>query len=432
MGVVGEQRQGWRAELVASFATTMRDGLDGGPIRGLVLTGAPGIGKSTVLHAVADQLAATGVVVLRAGADELSPRAPLRLVQDLVGIAPTFPPPSDATARVLAAVDARCAAGPVALCVDDAHHADAGSLKVLRRLATAAGDLRLSLLVTRRPLPAREALALLVARRDVLAAALTGLDAAEVAAVVHERAGAAPGPRLAAWLSSTGGNPFHVGEVLDELERREQLHHDDGVIEVGPGELVAPPTMAASVSAHLGLLTGTARDLVQVLAVWGGPATVGQLAAAMGLFPPALLGPVQAAVTAGVARWGTDGTLDVTHNLLREVTYAELVPPLRDVLHRSCAAVLEAQGAAATTLTHHVERAPGDGGAAKALQRAAAEVAAVPAVAADLLGLAADLAVDDPATRDAITVQRAGRWLRPGSGCMQRGWRARAWPVPAT
>lgn len=94
--------------------------------------------------------------------------------------------------------------------------------------------------------------------------------------------------------------------------------------------------------------------------------------------------------------------------------------------------MLEAQGAAATTLTRHVERAPGDDEPARALQRMAAEVATVPAVAADLLGLAADLAVDDPATRDAITVQRAGRWPRPGSGCRRRGRRATAWPVPAT
>lgn len=91
--------------------------------------------------------------------------------------------------------------------------------------------------------------------------------------------------------------------------------------------------------------------------------------------------------------------------------------------------MLEAQGAAATTLTRHVERAPGDDEPARALQRMAAEVATVPAVAADLLGLAADLAVDDPATRDAIT---AGRWPRPGSGCRRRGRRATAWPVPAT
>lgn len=407
-----------RTALVAQVAEAVAAGLAGGPTRGAVLTGAPGIGKSTVLHAVADRLAAAGVTVLRAGADELSPREPFGLVQRLVGLPAGGPPAVDAAAQVLAAVDARCAAGPVVCCVDDAHHGDAESLAVLRRLATAAQDLRLGLLVARRPLPVREPLALLAARGDVLDVPLDGLGAPEVAELVVARLAAPPGPRLAEWLSSTGGNPFHVGEVLDELARRGQLRVVDGVVEVEEGELVAPPTLRASVAAHLGLLTGTSRDLVQVLAVWGGPASVGRLAAAMGVTPPTLLGPVQLAVTAGVVRWGEDGTLELTHDLLRDVAYAELAPPLRAVLHRSCAAVLAAEGAAAVTLTHHVERDGGDGGpgpdGAGALRRAAAEIATAPAVAAELLGVAVTLAADDPAARDAITVERAGALAKSG------------------
>ena len=54
---------------------------------------------------------------------------------------------------MLAAVEEMCAAGPLALCAEDLHHADGDSLRVLGQLVDATHDLPLTLVLAFRPFP---------------------------------------------------------------------------------------------------------------------------------------------------------------------------------------------------------------------------------------------------------------------------------------
>ena len=403
-----------RSDVLEPLLGTVGVMADGGASpRVLLLTGAPGVGKSTALDGLTRLLTERGVRAHRVAADEMSRRQPYGLVSSLLGLESFYPPRADTTDLALETVEGLCADGPVALCADDVHHADADSLALLGRLAGVTRDLPLSLLLARRALPAREALSALAARPDVRAVEVVGLDAPGLEHLVRRRFAAPPGPRLRALLAATGGNPFHAGVMLDDLDRHGRLAVIDGVVTVSGGTGDVPESVHAGARAHLALLEPAVRDLLQVLAVWGRPASVEQLAAVIGAPPVSLLGSVQSAVASRVARWTADETLTFQHDLYRDVVYADLAPSLRRVLHAACAAQLRATGGISTQILQHASSAAHRTEPAQALHIAGTDLAYAPAQAADLLATAAEMAGKGPQA-DAIALARAGALAAAG------------------
>ena len=256
----------------------------GGP-RTLVLVGMPGIGKSTTLDALVKAVGERGVGVHRIAADEISRRQPFGLVSGLLGLEPVYPPRPDTADRALDAVESLCVEGPLTLCADDVHHADADSLALLGRIASATRVLPLTLLIACRSAPGpgrpdRVARASGRARRRGRRAG-RGRPGRACAGTVRGTAG----DELRSLLDSTHGNPFHAGVLLDDLERRGRLAVVDGVVTVSGTTEDVPASVQAGARAHLALLDLASRDLLQVLAVWGRPATVEQLAAVTGANP---------------------------------------------------------------------------------------------------------------------------------------------------
>lgn len=376
--------------------------------RVLLLTGGPGVGKSTTLDALAASLALLPEAprVFRTVADDTTRRRPFELVAALAGLEPEYPPPADQAERVVDGVERLCGAGPVVLVADDVHQADPDSLKVLLDLASATAVLPLTLLLAARPLPVREQLAALAARPGVVAAEVTGLDDAELGALVVDRFGAPPGRALRELLAGTGGNPFHAGALLDDLHRRGRLAQHGAELEVtDSAHNGVPDSVRSAARAHLAVVEARTRELLQVLAVWGCPVSVARLAETSAVSPVALLGPVQAAVAAGLARWTTDGELlEFRHDLYREVVYADLDPPLRRVLHDACAAVLRAEGRTGTEVLHHEAGTAGPVAATRALQVVRDDLGEAPAQAADLL---AEALASSAAEADVVAVARA-------------------------
>lgn len=168
--------------------------LSGDADRAVLLTGLPGIGKSTTVGLLAARFARAGTSVHWVEADEMSRSRPFGLIAGLLGVEAVYPPGPDTGDRMVEATERLCAEGPVLLCADDLHQADGDSLDLLGWLVDMSRYLPLSLLLTRRPLPVREGLAVLAARPDVHEVELSGLAPEELDALVTARYGAPPGP----------------------------------------------------------------------------------------------------------------------------------------------------------------------------------------------------------------------------------------------
>jgi DNA-binding CsgD family transcriptional regulator len=388
--------------------------LQGEVARTVLVSGLPGIGKSTTIGMVAGRLAQAGIAVHRVEADEMSRSRPFGLLAGLLGVEAEYPPRPDTGDRLVEAAEKLCAEGPVLLCADDLHQADGDSLDLLGWLVDMTRDLPLSLLLARRPLPVRSGLTVLAARPDVRVVELAGLTPEELDALVIARYGAPPAAQVQTLLAMTGGNPLHTRVMLDDLERRGLLDVGRGMLTTSATAADAPDSVQAGARTHLALLDTATRDLLQVLAVWGRPAEPAQLAAVTGSKPAALLGAIQAAVSSGVARWTDDDQLAFQHDLYRDVVYGDLEPPLRRMLHAACAAELQATGAVSSQVLAQSGAADDPAEPESVLRVVATDLAHAPEQAADLLATAADQTAGLPEgtkrTRleDRIAVARTG------------------------
>ncbi|MGW5524865.1 LuxR C-terminal-related transcriptional regulator [Gordonia sp. NPDC003950] len=349
----------------------------------LVLTAGPGAGKS---YTLANLRAEIGATTRTTCADDLSWRQPFAVAATLIGAELPVPVPDGYEDHLYDLVDALCAAGPVALFVDDAHHADAASLGLLARLSAASRDLPLVLVIGRRPLPERDLLTRLLARPTVHEWHLPPMTDTAIADLCQNVLGARPDRGLAAALSSAGGNPMHAISLLRTLQQSGALDITDGRARL-LGDTTADLTSGSrdTVAEHLALLDPRARDLTQKLAVWGGPATLLNLAAIDDTSPAGLVGPAQSAADAGIIRVDDDGTVAFTHDLYAEVTYDHLAPAFRTVLHDAIAALPQTSSDLQTQAHHRMASGSDPAATLDAVRRAESALTTTPAVAVDLL-----------------------------------------------
>ncbi|WP_072803229.1 LuxR C-terminal-related transcriptional regulator [Rhodococcoides yunnanense] len=405
---------GIRRTVVAEVTAAVHAAVTGVGERTLMLTAGPGAGKTYLLRQIAY---GTAVATRWATGDELSWRRPYGMAAEQLGIElpATIPPHFDQV--LLARIDELCAQGPLLLVVDDAHHADAGTLGLLNVLAGTARHLPLALVVAWRSVPVRQQLITLAARPAVRDWTLPAMDSADIEMLAHSRLGAWPNPRLLERLVTTGGNPMHTTALMDQLDRAGAIEILGDSAELKSGVDSSPVgTLEESVSERLSLLDAPARTLLQKLAVWGSAATLADLAAIDGSNPAALLEPVQVAMDGGIVTLSDDGRLAFAHDLYAEVTYERLAPALRTLLHTAIAEWTSKNGDA-QSVAHHLVAA-GAPHALDAVRAATEELAAAPAVAVDLLDNAVAHTVGGSNAANELAVSRA--WALAHSGQMQR------------
>ena len=385
-----------RSATIAELTDALTAALNGVPRahRTLVITAGPGTGKSHILRELLDALPTQSALrlggavctVRRAEADDLSWRRPYAVAAALLGRDMYAPVPDDLADDLYTCVDDMCALGPVVLAVDDAHHADAASLELFTRLTGAARDLPLVLILTRRQLPAREQLTRLLSLPDVREWYVPPMSKAELISLAAGTLHATPGAGVGAVLERSGGNPMHALSLLRSLRQTGGLHVIDGVATVDPdGVAGVHAGIKEAIGSHLALLDPAARELTQKLAVWGGPATLAEIAALDGSSPVGLVGAAQTSIDAGVVGTGPCDTLHFTHDLYADVTYERLAPALRTVLHQ---AVADHPGAGRRTqvVAHHTVAAGTDADrSAAAVAAAQRELGHVPAMTVELL-----------------------------------------------
>ena len=387
-----------------------------------VITAGPGAGKTHTLRELASD---TDGSVRTVRADELSWRQPFGLAGQLLGVDLPTPVPDGFDDDLYARVDTLCADGPLVLVIDDAHHADAATLELLSRLVPATRVLPLVMLLGRRPLPERDLLNRLVARAEVVDWSLPPLGADEVHRISIETVGAAPDAELFGLLGASGGNPMHVISVLRALQQSGGLRIVDGHAAVDARTATGVPSgLEDAIAEHVALLDGRARELTQKLAVWGRPATLAQLAAVDAVPPASLVGPAQSAIDAGIVAIDDGGALRFTHDLYADVTYGQLDPMLRSVLHDAIASHPSTRHDPQSVAHHRIASGSDETAMFAAVRRAESELASTPAVAAELLETLAGTARPSAGVNTALALalartgqlDRASRVAEDGMG----------------
>ena len=274
-----------------------------------------------------------------------------------------------AVTALLAALSARA---PVALFFDDLQWADEMSLRLLAYVARHVSPSRLFLAATARREELARAPFLPTLLREFtresrsLDVDVHPLSEADTAALVRllgsdGQGGDAPvDPRLSAriWKVSDG-NPFVIVEMMRALAGGAPL----GDVE----RLPVPDRVRELVTAHTERLEPTDRGLTEIAAVIGREFDLRLLAAASGETDVNAAASIERLVRAFVLK-DSGGAFFFTHDRIREVVYAGLLPVRRAVLHGAVAAAIgrvraRDLDAVCDQLAHHHGRA-GDARAA--------------------------------------------------------------------
>lgn len=262
--------------------------------------------------------------------------------------------------------------GAVMLAVDDAHWADAPSLRFLAYLSRRLSGLPVLLLVAMRPHEPGGQGELLTGLKgepgcEVLSPSVLSEEA--VGLLVAERMAGPPAREfIAACHAATGGNPFLVGELITALV-------NDGVAPTADGagrvSQIGPQTVSRMVLARVSRVGREAVALTEAVAVLGG-GELRDCAALARLDPEAAAQASDALVHIGVLH--PTRPLRFVHPLVHAALYEAIPPGRRSLIHTAGARLLILDGASPDRVALHLLHAEpaGENWVVEALRRAAA------------------------------------------------------------
>jgi len=336
----------------------------------VVLVEAPaGLGKTSLLRAVAESASEGGFRCLRARAGELERDFAYGCVRQLLEPVVARAESADrerlfggaaALAQPLFAPTDDCARpasdgafsmlhglywllnniadeGPVALFVDDLHWSDTESLRFLDYLAPRLDGLAVAVIATSRPGEGDTgAIARLAAAPEASVVGPRPLSTEATMTLCERRLGADVPPAFAAACrEATGGNPFFLEALLREARER-GFPTDAGGAERVRG--IGPAAVAQAVLLRLEGRPSAARALVQAAAVLGDGAAPAEAArlAELGEAEAAEAADLLAALGILTAAEG----LEFAHPIVREAVYSEIGPRERARAHARAALIL--------------------------------------------------------------------------------------------
>lgn len=373
-----------------ALIATMFDDVARSHSRTLVLSGAPGFGKSELLRWIRRATVARGWRCgggVAAAIEGAWPYAPvLEAINELCRTHPTLLDALDDNYRVeieraLAGTDlgwngdgghqrvfvavgelVRVAASdrPVVLLFDDVHEADEGSLRLIHYLARCATSEQIAVVVAHRSGPLapifERVRAGLVGRAGALTIDLQALDARSAANLVRRVRPSATEDDVTRIVDVAGGCPF----ALVELARRD------------------PPTSweRSAELVVLARLDPTTRDLLQRVAALGAVFDTDEFVAIAGIPDDDAFVHLDRALDAGIIEH-TGTNYRFRHGLLRDALIADVAPHRRRRIHRHAADRLLELGASPARVGHHLCEAGDPGAAGPFLVRAAEREAAI-------------------------------------------------------
>jgi DNA-binding CsgD family transcriptional regulator len=406
----------------------------------VVVEGEAGIGKTSLVDAVADIAQRDGVRCLRAQAGELEQELPFAIVRQLLepvlrsgspafraeiladaaGLAaPLFDldPTGEATPEGTAAfvhglywVCSNLAEhGPLLIVVDDAHWCDEASLRFISHLARRIIDLRVLLVLATRAGGQTAALSRALTGTKPETLRLGPLSEAGVAGVVRAELGAEAGARFChACADATGGNPFLLREAIIAVQAAGLAPLDEAAQRVRG---LSSDSITNSVLDRVSRRGDPARRVAQAVAVLGPDADLHRVAALSDL-PLQDAARIVDALQRDCLLVG-DAPVRFIHPLVRSAVYGDHTAALRAADHKRVTAMLMAENHPVSRLIPHLlaaQRAH-DPMIVKALIAAAEETmtAGSPEVAAQCLRRA--LSEPAPAELRGFIRARLGRAL---------------------
>jgi DNA-binding CsgD family transcriptional regulator len=276
--------------------------------------------------------------------------------------------------RLLGGHPQRRQAQPVLVCLDDAQWSDDASLRLVLALAARRPALPVTiLLAVRLGEQASPLLDVLRGAPDAVVVRPALLSADGVAEVVRRRLGPPSGRFVAACHQATGGNPFLLGSLLDELAA-DHLPADDTT--AATVAQVVPATAGRSVLTRLGRLPAPAIALARAVAVLGDHSRLALAGALADLAEADVVRAADMLADAGLLQAGDP--VSFTHPLMATIVAADLPPFARAAAHRRAADILAAAGAPPAVVAAHLAglSPQGDPWVVSALVDAAADATA--------------------------------------------------------
>ena len=379
-----------------------------GDARFLFVAGEPGIGKTRLLAELTGMAKSRGCLALHGSAAEFERELPFGLVVDAVDeyleslgpgsfqrlaaddlgeLAGVFPalraldPGSDRLAMpadrfrahraVCHLLEALAVKQPLVLALDDLHWADGASVELTSHLL-------------RRPPRAEVLLATTFRRGQIGRPLLTAIERGLREAGRQIELGPLPRAEAETLLSgleaaevrrlyeASGGNPFYLLE-LARMGSDSALQLDDTGEDVG-----VPAAVAAATLEELDNLSAPARRLAEAAAVAGEPFELDLTVAIAGMVEAEALGALDELIAGDLVRsTQVPRRFRFRHPLVRRAVYESCSPGSRIAAHERAARALDAHGAPAHQMAHHVEYSArhGDAAAVALLREAGAATA---------------------------------------------------------
>ncbi|MGO8967462.1 ATP-binding protein [Mycobacterium sp.] len=388
-----------RATELAAFEHAW-ERVESGNRQAVFIGGEPGAGKTRLAAEVAATLADHGVAVLVGSStdDADVPYAPFAEALDrlLIGAAPgsmadpladagpqlrllstqvdrhlpdTVPAQDVGTARqalfdALTGFLRRLAIDrPIALILDDLHWAQLPTLAMLEHVLIGCADVRMLVVATFRTTPPDRSdelttrLAELHRFDGVRRLDLAGLDTEAIAEFVSRTQQLAPASaRTAAALlrDKTGGNPFFLTELVNDLEMR-------GGLATLSAQQTVPASIGDAIARRLGGLGASVRGVIEQAAVLGQTFDLPALIATCESDLTATLAAIDSAEAVGLVRavQDSDGEFAFVHALTREAVISGMAASRLRIMHARAAEALEgrADPSVVPRLANHYLRA---------------------------------------------------------------------------
>ena len=413
----------------------------------MLVSGEPGIGKTSLLRALARRATGMGV---RCGAGSWETEAVpalwgwTRAVDEALDRPGVLDASSgdgvDAASVSFRQAEALAAAvrggPPTLLLLDDVHWADADSLHLLLRVAAHVRSVPLVVVVGLRSSEADHVPAVVstlagLARLDPVRIELGGLDADAIGDWVGGRAGVHVGTEVAVALAErSGGNPLYVGELVRLLVRHGALGSLDA-----PAWRTVPDNVRDLVRHRTAELPPESSHVLRTAAVAGRVFDLLVVERASGADAAAVDTAVESALMLGLVEAEDVGRYRFTHALVRDALYAMVPPPTRARTHAAVATALEDRyagtvGAHVSELAEHYRLAgPALSRSAWLFASRAAQAAAGQSAwdeALRLHALAGTLQETDPAV---TPVERESVLLGRVIALVRLGHPLQAWPL---